>query len=128
MPWQRVATYVAIDKPEYVFELEEMRSGEDQMIFAHIRVNTWSHAVLKQMLADFRLFREHVSCPLYATAEHDDAKWESFISFFGFKFLQNVICENGEERRLFVNLPTLKESNKNGIGPVLTGHEQEPDH
>ncbi len=121
-----MATYVAIDKPEYVFELEEMRNGDDQMVFAHIRVHEWSKAVLKQMLADFKAFREHVTCPLFAVSEHDGDKWEHFISYFGFKFLQNVICENGEERRLFLNLPEPTKANNNGSGAVLTGHQQEP--
>lgn len=106
MSWQKVATYTAVDCPEYLFDLTEHRNTAtgDQMLFVHLVVRKWSKTTLKNMLHVFKQFRECVTCPLYANAMVDDEKWARFISKFGFVPLQNVVCEDGETRRLYINL------------------------
>lgn len=58
---------------------------------------------MRRMRDVFAAFRAVVACPLFAIGEEDSPKWERFISHFGFRYLTDVICENGERRRLFVN-------------------------
>jgi hypothetical protein len=99
-----------IDKDDYYFAIEEYRRGEDQMVFLHLTVHKWTPSVFKEILRNWKLFREYVTCPLYAIGgvEHPE-KWEAFVSRLGFKFLIDVVCENGAKRRLFVH---YKENNK----------------
>lgn len=106
MSWQRTASYIAVDCPEYLFELDEHRNTDtgDQMLFVHLLVRCWSKTTLKNMQSVFKAFRECVTCPLYASTIVDDDKWARFISYFGFVPLQNVVCEDGLTRRLFINL------------------------
>jgi hypothetical protein len=84
--WSSTNRWVLIDRPEYKFEVEELRSGSgEQMIFIHLQVNKWSKSTLKQMLSEFRLFREMQDVPLFATSPTPDEKWKSFVSLFGFE-------------------------------------------
>lgn len=101
--WKNVGGPVVIDCPEFFFDLNEFQRGDDHMVFAHLTVHKWSLTVLKRILQDFAVFRTHVTCPLYALGSQDDEKWAAFVALLGFKFLTNVICENGEQRRLFMN-------------------------
>ena len=96
--------HLVLDKPEYLFDIDEYRRGQEQFLLAHISVHEWSPRVLKMILHDWRLFRQCVTAPLFACAGPGDTdKWERFVSRLGFRFLRNVICENGEPRRLFIH-------------------------
>jgi hypothetical protein len=110
--WQKVASYRVTDCPEYLWELDEHRgpSGE-QMMFAHLKVRKWSKSTLALMRERFRQFRECVSTPLYAIGDVEDAKYVKFLRHFGFEPLTEVICENGERRRLFISFTKEKEVN-----------------
>ena len=101
--WQKVGSHVVISKPEYEFEIDEFRRGDDQMVFVHMWVLDWSKSVLRDMLAAWKIFRQCVTCPLYAVAEIDDDKWTGYVSLFGFKPLTEVVLNNGEHRRLFIH-------------------------
>lgn len=107
-----------IDKPEYYFALDEFRKDEGQMIFVHLTIRKWSTATFKEIIRNFQLFRQCVTCPLFAVGEVDDAKWAKFVSRLGFKFHSTVVCENGAERRMFVH----QLENKN-VGKVQTDYE-----
>lgn len=103
--WTPQGEVPIIDCPDYYFSLEEFRRGEDQMVFVHVNVYRWTASVFKEILRNWRLFRQHVVCPLFAVAGEDSSeKWERFVSRLGFKFHSNVVCENGAERRLFVHI------------------------
>jgi hypothetical protein len=105
MSWKRVASYIAVDCPTYLFELDEHRNAAgEQMLFVHLLVRQWSKSTLKTMLHVFKQFRECVTCPLYASTKVDDEKWSRFISYFGFVPLLHAVCEDGQTRRLFINL------------------------
>lgn len=114
--WHHVANYTAVETPEYHFELEEFQDDAappNQMVFAHIRLRQpITASILKDMKRTFALFREHVSCPLFAIAEEDDEKWEHFVGYFGFRFLTKIIYNNGVERRLFWLPPIRADSGK----------------
>lgn len=103
--WRALEEVVLIDKAEYHFAVEEFRCKEDQMVFLHLTVHQWTPAVYKEILRNWKLFRECVTCPLYAVGDDKHpATWERFVSRLGFKPLMNVVCENGVERRLFIHL------------------------
>lgn len=94
----RVLTY-----PEYWFEIDEWRRGQDQFLLAHIRIAKWTPSVLKRIDREWAAFRECVDAPLFAIAEIDDRKWERFVSRLGFRFHCDTVCENGEPRRMFIS-------------------------
>lgn len=89
---------------DWWFEIDEYKRGQEQFLLAHIRVAKWSLSALKRMAREWKLFRSVVKAPLYACAEEDTDKWERFVSRFGFRFLCNIVCNNGEERRLFISI------------------------
>jgi hypothetical protein len=112
--WQHVATHIVVNCPEYRWELDEHRDPQgNQMMLAHISVFQFPPSLLKRMRETYLLFRQHVACPIFAVAgEIDDDKWERFISHFDFKYLTDVVCENGQKRRLFVSYPSNKQEEK----------------
>lgn len=99
-----VARHSVLDYPEYHFEIEELRRGSDQMLLAHIRVHKWTKEVFKDILTKWRVFRAHVTAPLFAFAEHEDDKWERFVRALGFKPLTDILCSDGSPRRLFIHV------------------------
>lgn len=100
----RVAVHEIVSSPEYEAHIDEHRRGQDTFLLMHIRVHSFSPATFKKIKTQWRLLRQCVTAPLFALAEVDDEKWERFVSHLGFKFLQEVICENGESRRLFIHV------------------------
>ena len=89
--WSSVNRWTLIDRPENVWELEELRNtGEAQMIFIHLNVRIWSKSVLKRLLAEFATLRSLIDVPIFATGpESQDEKFKRFVSLFGFKPLIN---------------------------------------
>jgi hypothetical protein len=118
--WKRVSVVVAVDCPEYLLELQEYRSGMDQMMFIHLAVHTLSKASLKTMLHDFRLLREHVTCPLYAFAGADVETWPHFVALFGFKPLASeLVCENGQKRQFYIHVKDAPTNDRSEHGERL---------
>lgn len=89
---------------DWWFEIDEYRRGQDQFLLVHLRVKNWKLSALKQFAREWKVFRQCVTAPLYACADVDDDKWERFVSRFGFRFFCNIVCNNGEQRRLFVSI------------------------
>jgi hypothetical protein len=105
MEWRSANIWRVITKPEYIFEVEELRNERgDQMIFIHLSVFEWTKSVLKQLMVEFRAFRAQQDVPLYATSPIADEKWQSFVKLFGFK----PLVDNGEYR-IFIS----RKDNKN---------------
>src|SRR5271166_1028057 len=122
MSWEHVAVHTPVNCPEYRWDLDEYRNERDeQMIFAHLAVFSLHPSLIKRMLETWRLFRQHVTCPIFAVGEVDDDKWERFIKLFHFQYLQDVVCNNGEPRRMFVSY-----SKNNNHGQQFT--EPNPEH
>lgn len=89
---------------DYWFEIDEYESASgEQFLLVHLRFFNWSVAVLKQVIREFRLFRKHVHAPLFACPPAIDAKWFKFVSKMGYRFQQNIICDDGETRPLFIH-------------------------
>lgn len=123
--WTSQGETVGIDKPEYRFTIEEFRCNEDQMVFMHLEVHKWSPSVAKEILRNWKLFRQCVRCPVFAYGgEGSVEKWVRFVSLLGFKFLTNIICENGEHRRLFVHYKQ-EEERANALKPIQPEHHRQ---
>lgn len=92
---------------DYWFEIDEYKndSGE-QFLLVHLQFMKWTMSVLKQVVRDFRLFREHCRAPLFACTENPDAKWVKFITMMGYRFQQNIACNDGAVRPLYIHIAT----------------------
>lgn len=123
--WKSQGEVVFNDSPGYHAALEEFRRGHDCMVFLHLTVWKKRASVYKEILRNWVIFRKHVTCPLYAVGgDVDQDKWEAFVSKLGFKFLTNVVCENGVSRRLFVHfIQEEKDANER----YINNHKQQPD-
>lgn len=96
----RVLTY-----PEYWFELDEYRRGDgSQFLLAHLRFAKFSPSIFKRVKAQWAEFRACTSAPIFAIGEVDDAKWVRFVSHLGFEPAMDVVCLNGERRRMYRNV------------------------
>jgi hypothetical protein len=88
--WYSVNRWALLDHPSHLWELEELRNGEAQMIFIHLNVRIWSKSVLRRLLAEFATLRSLIDVPIFATGpESQDEKFKRFVSLFGFKPLIN---------------------------------------
>lgn len=106
MSWDSVNRWRVLTRPSYNFEVEELRNERgEQMIFIHLHVFDWTKSVLKQLMAEFKVFRDLQDVPLYATSPIADTKWQNFVKLFGFK----PLVDNGEHR-IFISL----KDNNNG--------------
>jgi len=88
---------------DYWFELDEYTDGEQTMLLAHVQFFHWSPSVIKRGLRAFKLFREHVRCPLFACPPVADEKWRKFVALSGWRYQQDILCEDGETRPLFIH-------------------------
>ena len=102
--FKRVAIHEVISTPEYEVHIDEHKRGQDTFLLVHIRIHVFTSSVFKKIKTQWRALRQCVTAPLFALAELDDEKWERFVSHLGFKFLQDVTCENGKSRRLFIHV------------------------
>ncbi len=108
--WKSQGEVPVIDNDDYFCLVEEFKRGEEQMVFCHMLVFNWTPSVYKDFVRKWRLFRKHVTCPLYAVAGPTDVeRWEKFVTRLGFTFVMPVVCENGAERRLFVHIQNQEE-------------------
>jgi hypothetical protein len=109
--WKLVGYHEVRDTPDYHCGMDEYRRGKDQMMFIHFTFHNFTKKTLKQALAEFKLLRECVTCPLYACADHDDDKWRAFVKLFGFKPLIVGKCTDGKQRNIYIH---IKEEPNNG--------------
>jgi hypothetical protein len=90
---------------DFWLELDEYRrAGGEQFLLAHIRVHRWSPSVFKQIKHVWTTFRSCVTLPVFACPEVDDQRWVKFVTAFGFKPFQQVICNNGARRPLYIHI------------------------
>lgn len=98
---QHIEAYRCAD---YLFEIDEYRRGEEQMLFAHIRLFNFTPSVFKDLKRRWKIFRECVTAPLFASAENADDKWQRFVTSLGFKPLDKAICDDGNSRPIFIHV------------------------
>jgi len=104
--------YHTVFENEYVkCELEELRRPCDgaTMLFIHARfMARWSPRILKDCLKHWKLFRTVVTAPIFASPQVHDARWEKFITLFGFEPLVDAVpCNDGELRPLWIHYGKL---------------------
>jgi hypothetical protein len=101
--FEYVCTHRALTTDAYWFDLDEYKRGQDTLLAAHIRFDYFTPSVLKDALRVWRAFRQCVTAPVIAIGEVDDAKWERFVTLFGFRYCKEAVCINGKKRRLFIH-------------------------
>lgn len=99
--------HTILDYPEYEFNIEEHRRGEEQFLFAHFAFKTKPNAqILKRVLREWKLFRKCVTAPLYAAyfQDGDMELWKHFVGLLGFKPTGFTIpLNNGVQRPLYIH-------------------------
>lgn len=119
--------HILVNKPEYFFSIEEEHRVDPPIAYVHLHVRQWTPSVAKELKRMWPTFRQCVTCPLYAVTEDPDiAKWEAFVKAFGFKFVADVVCENGERRPLYVHCLEQKEKNNKNEFVVQPDTKLEP--
>lgn len=100
-----VAQHVAHQDDDCTFELDEYRDAEGhQMLLAHLRVHKWSREAAKRIMGKWKLFRECVRAPLFASPmDDDDPRWHKFVTLMGWKPFSKVCCNDGLERPLYIH-------------------------
>lgn len=89
---------------DYWFEIDEYKdAGGKQFLLAHLQFFNWTPAVFKQVIREFKVFREHIAAPLFACPPVADKKWRKFVHLTGWRYQQDIVCEDGVERPLFIH-------------------------
>jgi hypothetical protein len=78
--------------------------GEDRFYLAHVDVFRWTPRVLREMHAIWPALRQRIDAPLFAWNKDEDAKWEKFITRFGFRYFKNLIGPDGKEHKFFLHI------------------------
>jgi hypothetical protein len=107
---QQVFSHVAYHKVfenEYACaELEELRRPCDgaTMLLLHARLARWSPRIHKDCLYRWRQFRPTVPHNIFASPQVYDARWEKFVTAFGFQpLIAAAPCNDGEVRPIWIN-------------------------
>lgn len=105
--------FVVLDEPEYTFSYSVRDLGEDRyMTMIHIDVYYLSPSVMRDMIAKWRIFRTIHPNIVFAQGDKDDEKFERFVKKFGFSYLGDCPCTDGQNRRLFINYGSHLEPKK----------------
>jgi hypothetical protein len=101
--FQYVRTHRALTTDDYWFDLDEYERGQDKLLAVHLRFDRFTPSIMKNVIHQWRVFRQCVTAPVTAIGEVDDEKWERFVTRLGFRYCKEVICINGKKRRLFIH-------------------------
>ena len=72
---------------------------DEGFCFIHCDCVRWTNTVRKQMLIDLTGVQKQ---DLYAVHEIGDKKHEKFLALFDFKFFQNFVGLDGQNRQIYV--------------------------
>jgi hypothetical protein len=99
--------YRKVFENEYaVCELEELRRPCDgaTMLLLHARLARWSPRIFRECLKNWHKFRTTVPDNIFASPQVHDARWEKFVTAFGFQPLIDAApCNDGEMRPIWIN-------------------------
>ena len=104
--FEHVALHKVLETEYALFELEELRRPCDgaTMLFIHARMARWSPHILKETLKHWHALREVIPQDIFASPQVHDAKWEKFISYFGFvPLIEAAPCNDGETRPIWIH-------------------------
>jgi hypothetical protein len=104
--FNHVAYHTVFENEYAVCELEEMRRPCDgaTMLLLHARLARWSPRIFRECLRQWRQFRATVPGNIFASPQVHDAKWEKFVSAFGFvPLIDAAPCHDGEMRPIWIS-------------------------
>ena len=104
--FSHVAYHNVFENEYAVCELEEMRRPCDgaTMLLLHARLARWSPRIFRECLKNWHKFRTTVPDNIFASPQVHDAKWEKFVTAFGFQPLIDAApCNDGEMRPIWIN-------------------------
>lgn len=105
---QLVAQHTAHETDDFAFELDEYRDAQGhQMLLAHLKFTNWSPGALKRCIRDWRIFRQHITAPLFGSPmDHEGPaldRWCRFVELMGWRPFTTVLCHDGIERPLYIH-------------------------
>lgn len=92
------------DDETFVCKLDKYHDADGApLLYASILFRKSDAAALKQAQRRWYRFRQFVKCPIFASPRQNDATWEKFIAHIGFRPLQNILCNDGALRPLYLH-------------------------
>ena len=73
------------------------------MTFVHIEIHDWRPSTWRRLKANWPAVLARLPKVFFCQGKVDDAKFQKFISYFGFSFLADCICTDGVNRRIYIN-------------------------
>lgn len=113
--FKHVAFHKVFENEYAVCELEEMRRPCDgaSMLIIHANLARWSPRILRECQKQWALFRPTVPQNIFAYPLVPDARWEKFISYFGFvPLIAAAPCNDGEMRPIWINYARQQQHHK----------------
>lgn len=99
------------DVPEWTASVHTARlEGGIDMTFFHLDVYYLSHSILKDMLAAWKQYRATLPERLFTMADADTPALDRLRERFGFRYLTNIPCSDGNTRRLYVHFGPTQEA------------------
>jgi hypothetical protein len=108
--FEHVALHKVLETDYALFELEELRRPCDgaSMLLIHARMARWSPQIFKDTLKHWTQLRAVVPQDIFASPQVHDAKWEKFVSAFGFvPLIDAAPCNDGQTRPIWINYGKL---------------------
>lgn len=88
----------------FTMEFEEHRRPDGaEVMLAHLRLHKSDEASLNDALRFWQAIHPHVKCPIFATLPIEHEHGAEVAALFGFKPLQQVLCNDNTERQLYLH-------------------------
>lgn len=120
LDFEFVTRHMVRDTPAYQCELDVYeRASGDTFLLAHIVMLRWTPSAFKQLMREWKLFRQCVRAPIFACPKEHDARWVKFVTALGFEYLTETICNNGAQRPLYIHVikdNVVRDQNQSTIG------------
>ena len=92
------------ERRDFLVELSYFQLDDGALVpFIHLAVYRWSASVLRDLISLWGRLRPDLPPIIFAQGTVDDDKLAKLVSHFGFKYHSDCPCDDGLNRRLFVN-------------------------
>jgi hypothetical protein len=92
------------ERRDFIVELSYYEAAPSVLVpFIHLTVSYFSATVLRDLLTLWETLRPTLPPVLFAQGTVDDWKLERLVTKFGFQYLTFTPCDDGIDRRVFVN-------------------------
>ena len=103
--YEESARSLVWDGTDYIATTHTAYLGDGaDMVFFHLDVFYMSHNVLKDMKAQWKIFRESFIGPLFCMFTEERDAHRRLAAHIGFKPLSLVQCTDGKTRTIYVSL------------------------